>query len=566
MTEEETQIWKDIEAGKYRDCYLVYNRKSTDEPENQKNSLSYQKSENLRFAKRENLPIVPITISTFLNNGVISEKQSAYKQDNDMVLHDDGTVQFNVERPKFHRMSQLLFKHLFKGVIFLCWDRASRNPADDLILKKLQKAGIDIKFVLATYDKTSSGELHQDIDGMFAEHHSRVTSEKVTITGRKNRSDGICTYKAPVGYLNLGTMDNKPFDPKRAPVIAKMFELSDSGWSLADIARWAIEQGFTMPPMRKRRSKHQILLDEEDDEPSNQPKVCHLPRYTNIQEILRSRFYIGVIKDVDGKWIPSKSHKALVSKEMFERVQEKLTRKNKSRKYDVPLDNPFRGQFTCGGCNRSYTPYFKKGHVYLGCRCVVGCTNTNRSLNVDFIEKNISKIVSGLSFSKKEIATIDTRVKNYLETVEKNQTSQIDESNNRKKKLTEDLTYLQENKLTLLKAGVYTPESIVVEERKLETAISNISNIEHVSVAEIQETVENVYKLSELLKDFIPQWEFANSYEKQDLLKIMFSELSVSENILNYKVTKGLVPIQSRFFSLCAGERTRTSTPCDIRF
>ena len=46
----------------------------------------------------------------------------------------------------------------------------------------------------------------------------------------------------------------------------------------------------------------------------------------------------------------------------------------------------------------------------------------------------------------------------------------------------------------------------------------------------------------------------------------MFLELSISEKTLNYKVTKGLVPIQSRFFSLCAGGETRTLTPFDTRF
>ena len=566
MTNEDLQLFTDIEAGKYRDFYIVYNRKSTDEPDNQKNSLSYQKHENLKFAKHNNLPIAQIKTSTFFNNGVISEKQSAYKQDNDMILNDNGTVQFSVERPKFHQMSQMLFNHYFKGVIFLCWDRASRNPADDLILKRLQKVNVDIRFALAVYDKTSSGELHQDIDGMFAEHHSRVTSEKVTITGRKNRGDGICTYKAPVGYLNLGTMDNKPFDQERAPMVVKMFELADGGWSLADIARFVIEHGFTMSPARRKRTSHQMLLDEEDDELSTIAKVCILPRYTSIQRILRSRFYTGVIQDVDGNWIPSKSHKALVTNKLFERVQEKLTKKNKSKKYDLPLPNPFRGQFTCDGCNRSYTPYFKKGNVYLGCRCVVGCTNTNKSINVDFIEKNISHIMSTFFFKPEEIAIIDGRVKNYLEVLEDKQNSKTEEKDNRKKKLSEDLTYLQANKITLLKTGVYTLQAIVDEERKLETAISNIANTEHVSATEIHETVQNVYKLSELLKDFIPQWEYANSYEKEDLIKIMFSELSVSENTLDYKVTKGLVPIQSRFFSLCAGGETRTLTPCDTRF
>ena len=188
MTDKELQILKDIEAGKYSNNYIGYIRKSTDEPNNQKNSLAYQKHEILRFAQNENLSIAQITIAGLLNNGVISEKHSAFKEDSELLISDNGTVQFNIERPKFLKLSQLLNKKLFKGVIFLCWDRASRNPADDLILKRLTKANVDIQFSLATYDKTSAGNLHQDIDGMFSQHHSRVTSEKVTMVGRDRKS------------------------------------------------------------------------------------------------------------------------------------------------------------------------------------------------------------------------------------------------------------------------------------------------------------------------------------------------------------------------------------------
>ena len=37
----EQDILKEITSGKYADCYLVYNRKSTDEADNQKNSIAY---------------------------------------------------------------------------------------------------------------------------------------------------------------------------------------------------------------------------------------------------------------------------------------------------------------------------------------------------------------------------------------------------------------------------------------------------------------------------------------------------------------------------------------------
>ena len=66
----EGQILKDIAAGKYRQCYLVYIRKSTDEPENQKNSVAYQKAEGVKFAHREKLPISPVTIAGLCMDGV----------------------------------------------------------------------------------------------------------------------------------------------------------------------------------------------------------------------------------------------------------------------------------------------------------------------------------------------------------------------------------------------------------------------------------------------------------------------------------------------------------------
>jgi site-specific DNA recombinase len=128
-----------------------------------------------------------------------------------------GSVHDRVERPKFYRLAEFLSKGYFKGVIFLCWDRASRNKGDDTIVRKLMLAGIDIRFALAQYENTSAGELHMDIDGMFSAHHSRVTREKVTLTIRDARARGLVTHKAPVGYLNQGKMDHKPQAPCSSP-------------------------------------------------------------------------------------------------------------------------------------------------------------------------------------------------------------------------------------------------------------------------------------------------------------------------------------------------------------
>ena len=73
----DTQLLKEIQSGKYRECYLVYSRKSTDEPDNQKNSITYQKSENTKFAYREKLPLAVFTLQGFCVDGIISDDPAA---------------------------------------------------------------------------------------------------------------------------------------------------------------------------------------------------------------------------------------------------------------------------------------------------------------------------------------------------------------------------------------------------------------------------------------------------------------------------------------------------------
>src|SRR5260221_6958499 len=93
---------QDITRGEYRAHYLIYNRKSTDDTDNQKNSIKYQKSENVRFALRQKLPIAPITIEGFATDGVVSERHSGFKEDIGLTFGEGNTVQYRVERPKFH--------------------------------------------------------------------------------------------------------------------------------------------------------------------------------------------------------------------------------------------------------------------------------------------------------------------------------------------------------------------------------------------------------------------------------------------------------------------------------
>jgi DNA invertase Pin-like site-specific DNA recombinase len=544
---------KKIEQGKYKGQYLIYNRKSTDEPENQKNSLHYQRAENLKYALKEHLSIAPVAISGFCTDGIIAEKHSAYKEDEIMVITDNGVVQFRIDRPKFHKMMQLLNKKLFKGVIFLCWDRASRNDADEAILKKLLKNDIDLRFTLVSYDKSSSGALHMDIDGMFAQHHSRVTSEKVKLNIRNQREKGICTSKAPVGYLNLGRMDNKPFDPIRAPIIKELFEkYATDNYSLAELTHWAIKQGFTMSPMRRKRTVEEKQKEEESDTQTEITPVAHIPSRSSIHKILSSPFYLGKIKGNDGVFIKSNSHGSLVSEETFTQVQKILNKKNVSVKYSSELFYPYRGLIRCGECKRVYTPYIKKSIQYYCVNCKPHCENKTKNFNNRIIDHAISTSIGKLILTEDELNQIEESTVTELPELEQKRTEHLASIDRQKRKIKEDITYLQQNKLNLLRTGVYTPESYLESEQELNNQYVQLEQQEQSINASILKTVRKVIELSELLKNLMIYDFIANPTEKDEIIRNIFSELSFSENSLQFKCKNGFEALEQRLVSSCA--------------
>ena len=557
LEKSEKQLFKMIQSGMYRDCYLIYNRKSTDEPDNQKNSIKYQRAENSRYSVREKLRIAPITLKSFCVEGVISEKHSGFKEDNDISISESGLVQYKIDRPKFQRLIQFLSMGLFKGIVVLCWDRVSRNKGDDTVVRKLMRKGIDVRFVFAKYDKTSSGALHMDIDGMFAEHHSRVTSEKVKTTTWNLRERGICTYRAPLGYLNLGNMDEKPFDPERAPIVKKIFELYASGdWSLEDLARYAKKEGLTTVPMRRRRTEEEMLAEEDDEieiEQVSRPITANM-----VHKILTNRFYTGQIIGNNHQYISSMSHQALVTQKLFDDVQLLLNKRKTSVHYTDKLELFHRGMVRCALCSRVYTPYMKKGIQYFNSRCPDDCANPKRNFNIKFIENKVGDLLSNLYFSDKELVEIDARTTTDIVIFEEKRTVNLEVNEGQKKKIREKLKFLHTNKLDLLIAGTYSAESYLEEENRLHGELTKLQREEQTSDEAMHEVIKDIVKISELLKDSAAYWSFAHSHEKEQIMRVIFSELSLSENTLQFKVKKGFVSFQSRL--LVEGDPTGNRT------
>lgn len=541
---------KTVKAGAYQSQYLIYCRKSTDDTENQKNSLEHQESECVRFAEQAGLRIASVTLDGLCSNGIVRESHSGFKEDDGLTFTKDGRVQYRIARPKFNRLVQFLNDSCFAGIVCMSWDRLSRNKTDNAIITKLIRQGRDIQFVTATYDDTSAGALHMDIDGMFAQHHSRVTKEKVTNAMRKLRDEGVVVYLAPLGYQNTGkkykdvrSTEHKPFDPVRAPIVREIFEKYATGdWSMPELAAWANEQGLTNFPKRRPRTRAEMLSEDEVViEPIAKPITCN-----NIYYMLRNRFYTGLMLNSRGDWIPSLSHKPLIDAELFERVQELRTKKQVSIRYKETLGHVLRGFVRCTQCRRVYTPYTKKGNQYFGARCAPGCGNTKKSCNLRYIETELSNHLPELFFTPDELVELDQRADQGQASLEAKLKEERAQAERKRRKLSEDLSYLRGNRIDLLRSGVYTPESYVAEEERLLREQAEMGEEMSIPDIDLREAMADATKLSELLKRLTLYYEEAISPDKEDIVRCLFSELTMSDQTLAYSLKSEFQVLEKR--------------------
>lgn len=521
--------------------YIIYARRSTDDADNQKNSLEYQDAACRAFAKQNGILLTEETLDPVIRDGIIKERHSGFKS-NAISVSGLGLVEYQIERPKFMQMISWLMEGKYAGVVVLCWDRISRNEKDDIVIKELIKHHqIRIQFVQAEYDLTSSsGELHMDIDGMFARHHSRVTSEKVRNTFSKLRKEGMSTHQACIGYLDKGS-NNKEFDPERAPLVIRAYEQYDSGeWSLNQLTKWLVKQGLTTKPRRRKRTNDEILMGVEITEKTSRPLSM-----SSVEYMLKNQYYIGTIVGDDGFRVQG-GHPPLIDEALFWRVQERLKENCVTVQY---MDKPFfsyRGIAKCS-CGRIYSPYMKKGHIYYNSRCKAGCSNPTMNISEDVIVSAVQSVMDQIAFSDEEILEIESGAKSGLGKAAKERDKALHDLATRKTRINRDLDYLKENKVSLLREKTYTPSDFSTEYQKLVGELKEIDALHGAHTETEEEMLDFVLMVSEVVKNASRLYKYATSQEKREIAHMLLSELVlVDGKMASYKAKDEFVPLLER--------------------
>jgi len=296
--------------------YFIYARKSTDDKDHQIRSLPDQLAELRELAKKEKIDVV----DTFI------EKQTAKVPG----------------RPIFAEMLDRIEAGEASGILAWHPDRLARNSVDGGRVIYLVDTGkiTDLKFPTFWFDATPQGKFMLSISFGQSKYYVDNLSENIKRGHRQKLKNGIWPQKAPLGYLNDKKIKTIVVDPVKSILVKKTFEVYATG-------------NFTFAQVH--RKINDLGLKGTGD---------GMLSISNYQYLLKNPFYHGLIR-YGGEFYEGK-HEPIISKKLFDEVQEVMTRKSKP-KTDELKPYVYRGLLRCGECGCFITTETQKGHNYLRC-------------------------------------------------------------------------------------------------------------------------------------------------------------------------------------------------------
>lgn len=292
-------------------------------------------------------------------------------KENILAEHELKESAFQGERPEFAKVADFVEGYSEPiALIFDNIDRFSRQVRSELLirldeLRKDRKAElhfVTMGLVLA-HDSSANELMVWNILLAVAEGQSRTISEKVKKGIKEKLERGEYNGYAPTGYKNIkvevatNRFESRiEVDEERAPFIRKIFQLySTDRYSTEDLAKTMENAGFAMKGKRGRNGNDKL---EEKKEARKVTK-------TDVLNILRNPFYYGKFyaRDYDTNQMVlfprnglAINYAPLITKELFDRVQNILDSNNSRHNGFNKNSFKFRGLLECEFCGCTLTP------------------------------------------------------------------------------------------------------------------------------------------------------------------------------------------------------------------
>jgi len=215
----------------------------------------------------------------------------------------------------------------------LAWhaDRLARNSVDGGRIIYLLDCGRiqSLKFQTLWFENTPQGKFMLNIVFGQSKYYIDSLAENTKRGLRQKVKRGEYPSLAPIGYINYKRIKSVVVNKKRAPIIRKAFELyAQDNSRLEDISNFLAQNGiYSSGGKRIKRDR--------------------------ISFILSNPFYVGLFRYAGE--IHEGKHQPIVSKKIFDKVQEIL--KQRGRPHHKTKNEPqaFCGLLRCGTCGMGIT-------------------------------------------------------------------------------------------------------------------------------------------------------------------------------------------------------------------
>jgi site-specific DNA recombinase len=467
-----------------------------------------------------------------------------------------------LDRPELQRLlndDELLSRIDF--VIVFNLSRFARQLEDQIqVMRFLRARGVELVSATEHIDETPAGKFMVNVMGAMNQYHSdnsafgaiRGMTQKAKVGGTPGR--------APMGYRNVAReIDGRlvktvEVDEDRAEHIQWAFETYATG-------EWTVRQ---LTEALKARGLVALPHGERPASPLQIPRVAHL---------LNNRYYTGVVT-FRGVEYPGR-HEPLISKDLFERVQEVLRSHSQALEKQRVHHHYLKGTVFCDRCRSRLCLTLTKGkYLYFFC---VGRHQRRTScqapyLRVEAVEAAIEDHYRAVSVDPGTADNVRKALIDELERQQAGNKTQIARQERRLRKLGEE-----RRKLLQAHYADAIPLELLKEEQariSRETAAAERQLAEaRVAFADVAQTVERALDLATNLHQLylasgglarrrLNQFFFSKVLVGPDHVQVQLSEPAGA--LYEYAATQaGDAPLPDAGLYLRRGFERPTSVPYD---
>lgn len=473
---------------------VLYCRVSSREQEETGYSLPSQEKLLKEYALKKNLDVIRVFS--------VAESASGAKQ-----------------RKVFAEMMEYMEKHKISDLLCEKVDRLTRNLREAVVANDWLELDQDRKIhfvkqnlVLHKFAK-SDEKFRWDMEIVLAKKYISNLSEEVRKGQTEKLRQGWLPTKPPMGYKTEGEKGHKIHvqDNTKAPFIRKIFDLYGSGnHSMKSLIEYLFENGFRSR-FGKRLAKSQI------------------------ESVLSDPFYYGAMRWNDVVYQNGR-HTPLISKELFDKVQEIRTGKKTPSMSKHKFQ--FRKLFTCGECKGTLTAEIHKGIIYYHCSHYRGCAQKKYTPERDIENKLLQAFDFFKNITAEEAELVRLKIKeNHAQEIEYKE-SVLRASNERYSQLQRRLDNLYNDRLDNkipMELWEKKNKEIIDEQAGIQEQIRKLKGDE----AKYFELWLNILDLAHRSREIYEKHK--NPEDRRLLLSHIFSNLVITDGNMAYSLKK---PVQ----------------------